>query len=130
MLKTFLSTIIIGLGLLIGWPPIVAHAYDPGDMIWAGEFCFNVDEQWMKDFTATVTTDGLEGYLKIITSPDNECYDVRVFPQFPNMLLLLEKVIWEFQPLDMKDSLEMWEAQDVDGELVYTWVRIVLDPEA
>ncbi len=129
MLKTFLGTIIISLGLLTG-SPTAAHAYKPGDMMWAGEFCFDVDEQWMKDFTATIVTDGLEGYMAVITAPDNECYDVRVFPNFPRILLALEKVIWEFQPLDMKDSLEMWEAKDANGELVYTWIRIVLDPEA
>ncbi len=122
MLKKVLGTLAITAALLWSTP---THAFNEGEVIRAGEFCFDVDEAFMKRFTEIVMAEGVDGYMKILNDTSNECYDARLHGPDAILGLTLKRKLWEFTPPGMTIPVEMWEARDLSDPpvLVYTWLR-------
>lgn len=120
MWKTLLGTAVISLGLMWSTP---SHAFEEEELIQAGEFCFDTDEAWIRDFTEILMTEGVDGYLRIMNAHDNNCYDIRIHGPDAVLALILKKKLWEFTPSGMTTPVEMWETEDLSGEVVYTWLR-------
>ena len=98
-----------------------AFAVEPGTLVTSGVYCNSVDDEFMKQFTATVVNEGMDGYFRIMNDPNVPCWDARLHRGIHPVQFELIELKWTF-PAPSGVTLDMWTAKDRANNVGYIWI--------
>lgn len=110
----------LAFGLVAFSTPATAEGQAVGDKWTIGNFCMNVDREFMRKFTNLVVRGGTAAYQAIITTPGSPCYESR-HRMFSPVIVTLKERLWGFI-LPSGEELIMWLIVDQYGLEGYTWL--------
>lgn len=113
----FTAALVVG---LVAFSTPATADFVAGDTWPVGNYCIGVDREFIRQFTAAVVRGGFESYMAIVSPPSSPCYDVRFHSIQPVNVTLKER-LWGFTMPD-GENLVMWEVEDPQGNMGYTWL--------